>query len=72
MKRRGRNMATKIKLSNGPAPPTAKRVAESADEVSSEINSALLAKLKFVMLTDAETGKEFSVEPSRVRDIEAE
>ena len=49
-----------------------KRVTESADDVSSEINSALIAKLKFVMFTDAGTGKQFSVEPSRVRDIEAE
>ena len=65
-------MATKIKLSNGPAPPIEKRVTESADDVSSEINSALIAKLKFVMLTDAGTGKQFSVEPGRVRDIEAE
>jgi len=65
-------VATKIKLSNGPAPAVEKRVAESAEDVSSEINSALLAKFKFVMLTDADTGKEFSVEPGRVRDIEAE
>lgn len=65
-------MATKIKLSNGPAPATERRVTESANDVSMEINNAINAKFKFVVFTDADTGKEFSVQPERVVSIEAE
>jgi hypothetical protein len=65
-------VATKITLSNGPAPATEKRVNESAQDVSIEINNALTANSKFVILTDADTGKEFSVQPQRVQNIEAE
>jgi hypothetical protein len=65
-------MATKITLSNGPAPPVEKRVSESPGDVSIEINEALKADAKFVILTDADTGKEFSVQPGRVQNIEEE
>jgi hypothetical protein len=34
-------MATKITLSNGPADPVEKRVTESANDVSIEINNAV-------------------------------
>jgi hypothetical protein len=65
-------MATKITLSNRPADPTEKRVDESINDVSMEINGALASKLKFVIFTDADTGKEFSIQPERVLNIEAE
>jgi hypothetical protein len=70
--RKGGTVATKITLSNGPAPATEKRVSEGANDVSMEINNALAANFKFVIFTDADTGKEFSVEPGRVQSIEAE
>lgn len=65
-------MATKITLSNGPADPVEKRVAESATDVSIEINNAVKSSDQFVILTDADSGKEFSVQPKRVINIEAE
>jgi hypothetical protein len=65
-------MATKITLSNGPADPVEKRVTESANDVSIEINNAVKANDQFVILTDADSGKEFSVQPKRVLNIEEE
>jgi hypothetical protein len=65
-------MATKITLSNGPAPATEKRVSESPEDVSIEINNAVRNNDQFVILTDADSGKEFSVQPKRVQSIEAE
>lgn len=65
-------MATKITLGNGPAPATEKRVSESPEDVSIEINTAVRNNDQFVILTDADSGKEFSVQPKRVQSIEAE
>lgn len=65
-------MATKITLSNGPSPPVEKRVTESPSDVSIEINNAVKSDDQFVILTDADSGKEFSVQPRRVTNIEAE
>lgn len=65
-------MATKITLSNGPADPVQKRVTETPGDVSIEINNAVKSNDQFVILTDADSGKEFSVQPKRVISIEAE
>jgi hypothetical protein len=69
----GEAMATKITLKTAPGnPSTTKRVSESAKDVSIEINNAVKANERFVILTDADSGKEFSVQPARVLNIEEE
>ena len=40
--------------------------------MSIEINNAVKSNDQFVILTDADSGKEFSVQPKRVISIEAE
>lgn len=65
-------MATKIKLRNGAKPASERLVRESAKDASFEINQALSGGLQFVVLTDAGTGKEFSLQPERVISIESE
>ena len=66
-------MATKITLRTASSkPPEIRRVTESPSDVSIEVNEALKADAKFVILTDADTGKEFSVQPGRVQNIEEE
>ena len=66
-------MATKITLKTAVGNPSeVKRVTESAQDVSIEINNAVKDNDQFVILTDADSGKEFSVQPGRVQNIEEE
>jgi hypothetical protein len=66
-------MATKITIKGAPGSnPTTRRVNESPNDVSIEINTAVKSNDRFVILTDADSGKEFSVNPALVLDIEAE
>jgi hypothetical protein len=66
-------MTTKITLRTAATqPPEVKRVTESAKDVSFEINEAVKSDAQFVIFTDADSGKEFSVQPKRVQSIEAE
>jgi hypothetical protein len=64
-------MATKIKL-GGAERGNERRVTEDAQTVAARINSALTNNEKFVVLTDADSGKEFSLQPQRVASMEAE
>jgi hypothetical protein len=64
-------VATKI-LIHGFDSSTERRVQEDPETVSRKINGALQQQMKFVILTDADSGKEFSVEPEKVGNIEAE
>lgn len=45
------------------------RVRESVDDVSIELNGARSRNERFVQLTDAESGKEITVNPARVTDV---
>ncbi len=66
-------MTTKVALRTAATePPEIKRVTETAQEVSFEVNEAVKADAQFIILTDADTGKEFSVQPRRVQSIEEE
>lgn len=66
-------MATNITLKANPgqARPV-KRVQESPDDVSIEINNAVKNNDQFVIFTDADSGKSFSVNPKMVASIEEE
>ena len=64
-------MATKITI-NGYEDSTERRVQEDPVIVSGKVNAALQENHKFLILTDADTGKEFSVEPDKLGSIDAE
>lgn len=66
-------MATKITLRHNPGQePPVRRVQESPQDVSIEVNNAVKSGDQFVIFTDADSGKEFSVQPKLVQDIEGE
>ena len=64
-------MPTEVTTRKGASAPTTRIVKESAKSVADEVNTAIAGKLKFVVLTDNETGDEFSVVAAEVRDIKA-
>lgn len=64
-------MPTKVILSTGEGEEE-KRVSEDAHAVANRLNAAKHNDHAFAVLTDAETGKEFSVEWTSVLRFEAE
>ena len=66
-------MATNITLKANPGQPRpVKRVQESPEDVTIEINNAIRDNDQFVIFTDADSGKSFSVNPKLVAGIEEE
>jgi hypothetical protein len=65
-------MATKLFLSGASGDEEIRRVSEDAGAVAARINAAKQNDHAFAVLTDADSGKEFSVEWTSVLRFEAE
>ena len=64
-------MATQVTTRHGRSAPETHTVKEDAKEIAGAVNAAITDKHKFIVLTDDESGDEFSVIAAQVQDIKA-